>query len=114
MPEVVVFDANVLFSAVGWRGKRYRCVELARSCQIKAKREDIRRSVTRGQQCGKRGKDTAKEFGLESTWRSRGRPRKNASCNGSARPSIQRALFHCPNTRRVRERGLEPPRPCGH
>ncbi len=27
---VVVFDTNTLFSAVGWRGNPYRCVELAR------------------------------------------------------------------------------------
>jgi len=27
---VAVFDANVLLSGVGWRGKPYRCLELAR------------------------------------------------------------------------------------
>ncbi len=30
MPTVV-FDTNILFSAVGWQGNPYRCVELARS-----------------------------------------------------------------------------------
>ena len=30
MPAVAVFDTNVLFSAVGWQGAPYRCVELAR------------------------------------------------------------------------------------
>jgi putative PIN family toxin of toxin-antitoxin system len=28
---VVVFDTNILISAVGWRGNPYRCVELARA-----------------------------------------------------------------------------------
>jgi uncharacterized protein len=28
---VVVFDTNILFSAVGWQGNPYRCVELARN-----------------------------------------------------------------------------------
>jgi uncharacterized protein len=31
VPPVVVFDTNVLFSAVGWKGAPYRCLELARS-----------------------------------------------------------------------------------
>ena len=30
MIPVAVFDTNVLFSATGWRGRPYRCVELAR------------------------------------------------------------------------------------
>jgi putative PIN family toxin of toxin-antitoxin system len=32
----VVFDTNILFSAAGWRGNPYRCVELARSQQVSA------------------------------------------------------------------------------
>jgi putative PIN family toxin of toxin-antitoxin system len=36
MPVTVVFDTNILFSASGWRGKPFRCVELARSGQIRA------------------------------------------------------------------------------
>jgi len=28
---VVVFDTNVIFSATGWRGNPYRCLELARN-----------------------------------------------------------------------------------
>lgn len=34
-PPVVVFDTSVLLSAVGWRGKPYQCLELARSGKIK-------------------------------------------------------------------------------
>lgn len=34
MKPVVVFDAGVLFSAVGWRGKPARCLELTRDGQI--------------------------------------------------------------------------------
>lgn len=30
MPPVVVFDTNILFSALGWRGRPYECVEHAR------------------------------------------------------------------------------------
>lgn len=30
MPQVVLFDTNILFSGLGWRGSPYRCVELAR------------------------------------------------------------------------------------
>jgi uncharacterized protein len=30
MAHVAVFDTNVLLSAVGWRGKPYECLELAR------------------------------------------------------------------------------------
>lgn len=36
MPVTVVFDTNILFSASGWRGHPFRCVELARSGQIHA------------------------------------------------------------------------------
>lgn len=32
---VAVFDTNVLFSAIGWRGAPYQCVELARSGQVR-------------------------------------------------------------------------------
>jgi len=28
---VVVFDTNILFSSVGWKGKPFECVELARA-----------------------------------------------------------------------------------
>ena len=31
MRVVAVFDTNVLISAVGWKGKPYECLELARS-----------------------------------------------------------------------------------
>ena len=34
MPAIAVFDTNVLFSAVGWQGAPYQCVELARSGAI--------------------------------------------------------------------------------
>ena len=33
---LVVFDTNILFSATGWRGNPFRCVELARSGQVRA------------------------------------------------------------------------------
>src|SRR5437016_8863033 len=36
MPVAVVFDTNILFSATGWRGNPFRCVELARSRQVRA------------------------------------------------------------------------------
>ncbi|MBI2927714.1 MAG: putative toxin-antitoxin system toxin component, PIN family [Verrucomicrobia bacterium] len=36
MPLTVVFDTNILFSATGWRGNPFQCVELARSGQIAA------------------------------------------------------------------------------
>lgn len=36
MPPVVVFDTNILFSALGWRGRPHECVELARSSRIDA------------------------------------------------------------------------------
>lgn len=32
----VIFDTNVLFSAIGWRGTPWRCVELARSGGVRA------------------------------------------------------------------------------
>ena len=31
MPEVVVFDTNVLLSAIGWKGRPYECLEYVRS-----------------------------------------------------------------------------------
>ena len=31
MRQVAVFDTNILFSAMGWQGKPFQCVELARS-----------------------------------------------------------------------------------
>jgi uncharacterized protein len=36
MPVTVVFDTNILFSATGWRGKPFQCVELARSGRLRA------------------------------------------------------------------------------
>lgn len=30
MPPIVVFDTNILFSAIGWRGRPYECIEYAR------------------------------------------------------------------------------------
>ena len=36
MPTIVVFDTNILFSATGWRGKPFECVELARTGKIQA------------------------------------------------------------------------------
>mgnify|MGYP001384068612 CR=1 FL=1 len=34
MAFTVVFDTNILFSATGWRGKPFECVELARARKI--------------------------------------------------------------------------------
>ena len=34
MRPVVVFDTNVLFSGLGWKGKPHQCLELARSGQV--------------------------------------------------------------------------------
>lgn len=31
MRAVAVFDTNILFSAIGWQGKPYQCLELARA-----------------------------------------------------------------------------------
>ena len=31
---VVVFDTNILFSGLGWRGSPFRCLELARERQV--------------------------------------------------------------------------------
>jgi putative PIN family toxin of toxin-antitoxin system len=31
VPPVVVFDTNILFSAIGWRGRPYACLERARN-----------------------------------------------------------------------------------
>lgn len=36
MPVSVLFDTNILFSATGWRGRPYQCVELARTGRIEA------------------------------------------------------------------------------
>ena len=36
MALTVVFDTNILFSATGWRGKPFECVELARTGKIQA------------------------------------------------------------------------------
>src|SRR5438874_10527445 len=34
MPPIVVFDTNILFSAIGWRGRPYECLERARSGSV--------------------------------------------------------------------------------
>lgn len=34
MPPVVVFDTNILFSAIGWRGRPYECLEHARARRV--------------------------------------------------------------------------------
>ena len=34
MPPVVVYDTNILFSAAGWRGILYHCLELARQGSV--------------------------------------------------------------------------------
>jgi putative PIN family toxin of toxin-antitoxin system len=34
MPTVAVFDTNVLFSGLGWKGKPYECLELARAGSV--------------------------------------------------------------------------------
>lgn len=34
MPPVVVFDTNILFSALGWRGRPYECLEHARNGSV--------------------------------------------------------------------------------
>lgn len=34
MALIVVFDTNILFSATGWRGKPFQCVEQARAGKI--------------------------------------------------------------------------------
>ena len=36
MALTVVFDTNILFSATGWRGKTFQCVEHARAGRIEA------------------------------------------------------------------------------
>ncbi len=36
MPITVVFDTNILFSATGWRGNPFQCVERARAGEIQA------------------------------------------------------------------------------
>jgi putative PIN family toxin of toxin-antitoxin system len=34
MRPIAVFDTNILFSGVGWKGKPYECLELARAGKI--------------------------------------------------------------------------------
>ncbi|MGO9465269.1 MAG: putative toxin-antitoxin system toxin component, PIN family [Isosphaeraceae bacterium] len=34
MRKVAVFDTNILFSAIGWKGKPFFCVELARAGMV--------------------------------------------------------------------------------
>jgi putative PIN family toxin of toxin-antitoxin system len=36
VPPIAVFDTNILFSWVGWKGPPYQCVELARSGGVTA------------------------------------------------------------------------------
>ena len=36
MRQIAVFDTNVLLSGVGWKGKPYQCLELARSGTVEA------------------------------------------------------------------------------
>jgi putative PIN family toxin of toxin-antitoxin system len=36
VPLTVVFDTNILFSATGWRGNPFQCVEQARSGKVAA------------------------------------------------------------------------------
>lgn len=36
MPHSVVFDTNILFSAFGWRGNPFECLQLARRRQIES------------------------------------------------------------------------------
>lgn len=35
MPTVAVLDTNVLLSGLGWKGKPYECLELARSGTVR-------------------------------------------------------------------------------
>src|SRR6266542_5476631 len=34
MPLVAVFDTNILFAAVGWQGKPFACLEMARAGKV--------------------------------------------------------------------------------
>jgi len=36
LPITAVFDTNILFSATGWRGNPFQCVELARAGEFRA------------------------------------------------------------------------------
>lgn len=36
MPLIAVFDTNILFSATGWRGNPFHCVERARTGEVQA------------------------------------------------------------------------------
>ena len=35
MRSLAAFDTNILFSGVGWKGKPYECLELARAGKVK-------------------------------------------------------------------------------
>ncbi|MGO9270788.1 MAG: hypothetical protein ACLQOO_11140 [Terriglobia bacterium] len=35
MPLTAVFDTNILFSATGWRGNSFQCVERARAGEFR-------------------------------------------------------------------------------
>jgi len=41
-PLTAVFDTNILFSAIGWRGKPFECVEQARMGKVQAEPARIR------------------------------------------------------------------------
>ena len=34
MQPIVVYEINILFSSIGWRGTPYHCVELARQGKV--------------------------------------------------------------------------------
>jgi hypothetical protein len=34
MRPIAAFDTNILFSGVGWKGKPYECLELARAGKV--------------------------------------------------------------------------------
>jgi uncharacterized protein len=34
MRKIAVFDTNILFSGIGWKGKPFRCLELARAGMV--------------------------------------------------------------------------------
>jgi uncharacterized protein len=35
VPPIVVFDTNILLSAIGWKGSPYHCLDLARQDRVK-------------------------------------------------------------------------------
>ena len=41
MRLVAVFDTNILFSAVGWKGKPYDCLEMARAGTVRELPEEL-------------------------------------------------------------------------